>query len=124
MSSDWARLCRGKDFSVEGDRIEVALHDARRHVVSVQDVIDGYRLTARVVGPSFVNASLDAALIAWRRNRTSKLVGFRIDTRGRLMGEALVPKAGLIAQEFQLYVRTVAVEADRFEFVLTGRDRE
>jgi hypothetical protein len=40
------------------------------------------------------------------------------------VGEALVPKAGLSTQEFQLYVRTVAVEADRFEFVLTGRDRE
>jgi len=52
------------------------------------------------------------------------LMGFRIDRRGRLVGEAWVPKAGLTGEEFQLYVRHLAVEADRFEYGLTGRDSE
>ena len=51
-------------------------------------------------------------------------MGFRIDHRGRVVGEAWVPKAGLSAAEFQLYLRTAAVECDRFEYVLTGRDAE
>ncbi|HEU5178897.1 MAG TPA: hypothetical protein VFU24_15710, partial [Burkholderiales bacterium] len=59
-------------------------------------------------------------LRAWRRNRSSQLVGFRVDQRGRLVGEAWVPKAGLSAQEFQVYVRRVAAECDRFEYLLTG----
>lgn len=46
------------------------------------------------------------------------------DRRGRLVGEAWVPKAGLTGHEFQLYVRHLAVEADRFEYRLTGRDFE
>ena len=42
----------------------------------------------------------------------------------RLVAESLVPKAGLTAEEFQLYARTVARESDRFEFELTGKDIE
>jgi hypothetical protein len=41
-----------------------------------------------------------------------------------LIAEAWIPKAGLTAEEFQLYVRTVALESDRFEYVLTGKDVE
>ena len=58
------------------------------------------------------------------RNRTAALVGFRIDNRSRLVGEAWVSKSGLTTEEFELYVRNLAAECDRFEFVLTGRDAE
>ena len=44
--------------------------------------------------------------------------------RGRVVAGAWVPKAGLTQEEFQLYVRAVAVESDRFEYRLTGRDNE
>ena len=33
-------------------------------------------------------------------------------------------RAGLTAAEFRLVVRTLAVECDRLEFTLTGRDVE
>jgi hypothetical protein len=52
------------------------------------------------------------------------LVGFRIDRQHRLVGEAWIPKAGLVAEEFQLYVRMLAAECDRFEYALTGKDVE
>ncbi len=38
--------------------------------------------------------------------------------------EVWIPKAGLTAAAFQLYVCTVALESDWFEFKLTGRDVE
>jgi hypothetical protein len=41
-----------------------------------------------------------------------------------VVGEAWVPKEGLTAEEFQVYVRAVATESDRFEYALTGRDVE
>ena len=66
----------------------------------------------------------DLPIQVWLRNRATALVGFRIDSRGRLVGEALVPKAGLTAEEFQIYVRAVAVQCDRLEYLLTGRDQE
>jgi hypothetical protein len=46
----------------------------------------------------------------------------RVDERGRMTGGARIPKAGPNAEGFQLYVRTVAMECDCFEFQLTGRD--
>jgi hypothetical protein len=58
----------------------------------------------------------------WRRNRGTELVGFHIDRRRRLMGVTWVPKAGLAEAEFQLCVRTLATECDRYEFELTGQD--
>lgn len=39
------------------------------------------------------------------------------DGRGRLG-----PEGGLVADEFQFHVLTLAVEADRFEHQLTGKD--
>ncbi len=59
---------------------------------------------------------------AWKRNRFSDLIGFKIDGRGRLVGEAWVPVAGLDAEEWALYVGTVARTCDRVEYLLSGRD--
>lgn len=61
-------------------------------------------------------------LDAWQRNRAVKLVGFRVDARGRLVAEARVPKHGLTPDEFRTYVSAVATEADRLELILTGKD--
>jgi hypothetical protein len=61
--------------------------------------------------------------MAWERNRTSDLVGFKIDGRKCLIGEACVPTAGLTADEWGTHVRHVARTCDRMEYLLTGRDR-
>lgn len=41
-----------------------------------------------------------------------------------MLGEAFIPKAGLVPAEFQQWLRVVAAECDRLELVLTGRDLE
>ncbi|AUX27009.1 uncharacterized protein SOCEGT47_075820 [Sorangium cellulosum] len=51
-------------------------------------------------------------------------LGFRLEDRGRLVGEAWIPKAGLSVEEFATCVRQVAVECDRLEYLLTGKDAE
>jgi hypothetical protein len=63
-------------------------------------------------------------LRVWRHNRAAQLVGFRIDTPGRVYAEGWVAKAGLTAEDFQFVLRRVAAESDRFEFILTGKDVE
>lgn len=124
MSDNWEHLCTGAGFVVEPPHIEVQLGDLRQHRVTVEEHGSEYLLSAFVVRQSVVGSAPGLAMEAWLRNRATRLVGFRIDVRGRLIGEAWVPKAGLTAEEFQLIARTVAAECDRFEYALTGRDVE
>lgn len=124
MVAEWAKLCQTRDIVVDGPNLIVKFGDDRQHRVAVQEEADEYVLRAFVVRQSAVASLPDLPVQAWLRNRAVSLVGFRIDHRGRLVGEAWVPKSGLTASDFQLYVRTLAVEADRFEYALTGRDSE
>ena len=124
MTDNWARLCRAKDLTVDGVNVDVRFGDERRHRVTIEDRNEEYLISAIVVRQALAAAIPELPLWSWIRNRATQLVGFRIDQQGRLRAEAWVPKAGLTAEEFQLYVRKVAAESDRFEYLLTGRDIE
>ena len=123
MTVDWAKLARSSEVQVLDGAANVTLGH-RRHRVDVIEEEDAYRFVAIVAHPAAVARVPDPSLFAWKRNRSSKLVGFRVDRKGRLVGESWVPKAGLTAAEFQLHLRAVATESDRLEQVLTGRDAE
>ena len=121
MAVDWHRYCKGKDFAVEGNDVVVQLRARRQQRVTVHDEPDAYLLVSRVASRVVMEKDRDLTIAAWGRNRHTELVGFYID-KGRLMGSGWVPKAGLTADEFQLYLRAVAGECDRYEFQLTGKD--
>lgn len=122
MTSEWLRFCRAKDFEVHEKTVTVSLPDERRHRVRVEDAGESFQLTSVVVSASVGDGIEDLPIRTWQRNRGTELVGFRIDSKGRLVGISWVPKAGLSEAEFQLYVRTLASECDRYEFELTGKD--
>jgi hypothetical protein len=124
MADEWVMLCQADDLTVEGSSIQVRLGESRRQRVTVNDDGQSYALGSIVVRAATASALPDVVIKAWLRNRGTHLVGFRVDERGRLVGEAWVPKAGLSASEFQHYVRTVAIECDRFGYTLTGRDAD
>lgn len=124
MAADWGRFCRAKDLEIDEPYIAVKCSGERRQRVAVEDRGDAYMISAFVVRQAVVASLPDVPIQAWLRNRALVLVGFRIDRQGRLMGEAWIPKVGLEAEEFQLYVRMLATECDRFEYALTGRDIE
>lgn len=124
MAVSWAQLCRGRDLLIRERGVEVVFADERRHRVAIEERDDAFLLSAIVARQSAVSSVKDLPLTVWQRNRATALVGFRLDQRGRLVGEAIVPKIGLAADEFKLIVRAVATECDRFEFSLTGRDNE
>ena len=124
MTADWVHLCHADDLDVAGHCVTVAFADGRNHRVAVEDCGGEYRLCAFVVRQAVVSKRPELPKKVWSRNLSTPLVCFRIDNRRRLVGEAWVPKAGLSAEEFQLYLRNLAVECDRFEYVLTGRDVE
>lgn len=124
MVADWTQFCQSSDLVVDAPHVDITFGDDRRHRVTVREESGEYILSAFVVRQSTVASLPNLPLQVWVRNRAASLVGFRIDHRGRLVGEAWVPKAGITASEFQLYVRALAIEADRFEYALTGRDSE
>ena len=122
---EWRKLCSSaRDVEVDGDSLVVSLQDGRRHRIDVQVSDDSVELRAIVTGRAVVESQEDAALAAWHKNRAVSLVGFRIDRKGRLIGETWIPQAGLTAAEFLVYVRSMAAACDLFEFQLTGQDKE
>lgn len=125
MVSDWREFCRRADgVSVDGDGLVVTFDNQRRHRLDVRETDRTYVVIGVVVRPAALADVPDAALRAWKRNRSTQLIGFRIDRKGRLVGEAWVPRDGLDREEFLLYVTRVATECDLFEYHLTGKDRE
>jgi hypothetical protein len=122
---DWRHFCRGEEgISVDADGFEVVANGERHQRIAVRETADTLELTSIVARPSAIVGIPDVALRTWRRNRAMQLVGFRLDPKGRLVGEAWVPKAGLTRDEFLLYAKRVADECDLFEYHLTGKDRE
>lgn len=124
MKIDWRDFCRGTGLAPLDGGVEVRFDTGRSQRVAVEDHGDAFLVRSTVARAATVSEMPDAAMRAWTRNRSVTLVGFRVDERGRMIGEAWILKAGLTAAEFQLYVRTVALECDRFEFQLSGRDVE
>ena len=119
---DWTQWCRGlDDISVYRDGVEVVTDDERRRRIAIRETEETFELTGIVARPTAIDAIPDVFLRAWRRNRSTQLVGFKLDPKNRLVGEAWVPKAGLNRDEFLLYVRRVAAECDLFEHNLTGK---
>ncbi len=125
MSVDWRRLSSEARLHTEGDAVVVKLPRERsqRVHVSVDDDGRGLSLTSRIAPPRLVRQQLPGLADRLReQNRLSELVGYRIDRREWLVGVCWVPNAGLGAEEWAFYIRTLAAACDRLEFVLTGGD--
>lgn len=126
MRAEWRKLATGAD-DVAVDRlrsaVEVSFTNGRRHVVRIAEEDDGYELEAVVAGPHETAELQDPYMTSWRRNRASRVVGYRVDARGRFCAHAWTPREGLTSEMFLFLVRTLAREADRHELLLTGADR-
>jgi hypothetical protein len=120
----WLKALDRQQFDVDGSSVTCWFGDrnvGRKHVVRVQALSDGVRLEATVATARTLDRMEDPFRWAWRRNRHSSLVGFRVEQK-RMIAEAVAPAIGLTKAEFLAYLRAVATEADRMELVLTGRD--
>ncbi len=125
MATDWRTLCSGDPrFDFDGDDVLVVFENGRRHRVRVQETADTFELHAIVARAGAVKEVPDLPLRIWRHNRAAQSVGFRLDTKGRVLAQGWVAKDGLSAEEFQFVLRRVASNSDRLEFLLTGRDAE
>src|SRR5688500_7838669 len=111
MRADWRELATGApDLDASRGRIVVRLPNPRSHAVSVSESVDGYSLEAVIAGRHATSRIDAAAIKAWRRNRSSRVVGYRIDRRGRLVAHAWSSRAGITQELFQTIVRALARE--------------
>jgi hypothetical protein len=122
MRADWQRLARERGWRIDGNGFWVQV-GSRQHRVSVEDGGGTTLLRARVARRAILNRIADPALHAWRRNRVSELVGFRIDRQGVMVAETPLP-LDVGREEWAYLAFNLARSADRFEYVLTGRDDE
>jgi len=111
-----------------GDRgITVMLtRENRKQFVSISVEDDECVFRSTVLGSARVTGNVrrwrELTKQAWQRNAEHDLVAFGFDRRDCLIGEIRVPAATLDKREVELYVNTLAIECDRFEYVLTGQD--
>ena len=113
----------------DGDRIWIELSNrGRRQQIQFFHLGDNYVFASTVVNATFVNKSTthrrDLALKTWWRNTYKAIVSFAFDRRGRLRGIIEQPAETLHDNEICFYVETLAQECDRYEYILTGSDRE
>ena len=125
---DWQALCRRtKGMSVDGEIATIELGSDRKQRVTVKRFDETIEFTSMVVRSATLDSlrrQTDVEIHAWRRNRSSQRVGFGFDAKGHLVAKAWIPLAGITPEEFLKCLRHVAVEADLFEYQLTGKDRE
>jgi hypothetical protein len=122
---EWRDFCVGApDVAPNDAGVTVKFSNGRVQRIAVRSGDGAIELRSIVVRRSVTDQIDDVVLMAWERNRASSLVGFRVDDRGRLVGECWVPMAGLTRDEFLFFVRSTAAACDLFEFQLTARDRE
>jgi hypothetical protein len=124
MAPEWRSYCAISEYAINGDTVNVRLTAGRSHRVRVVSDDTSWQFQAMVSRRGVALSILELRLLVWQRNRNVDLVGFRVDARGRVIGEAWVPVAGTTAAEFRFALDTVARECDLLEYALTGSDAE
>ncbi len=124
MSIDWRTICRDLGLRIDGEQLIVGFENGRNHRVRVRETDETIELHAVVARAGAVRDVIDLPMRIWRHNRAAQLVSFRLDSRGNVHASGWISKVGLTAEELRILVHRVAAEADRMEYLLTGRDVE
>jgi hypothetical protein len=126
LNGDWRNHAKAGGYKVVGSSITVSIGTGRRQEVVIDESFDAdvIRLWSIILGPSATSDLAEGQPLeyAWERNRLSDLIGFSVDSRGRLIGESWVPVDGLTAEVFALHVAEIARVCDWHELRLSGAD--
>ena len=118
---------KGVEWVIEGDDILVnlATHGRRQRIRFAREANQYVFSTVVLASPSANRTRTHRrrlAILAWTRNAETDLVNFTFDEAGRLVGEIRHPADHLDPVELEIYLKLLATEGDRFEYVLTGGD--
>ena len=124
-----ARLCSENDIEWEMKEADIVVrmtNHRRQQQIRISREGSQYVFSTKVLGAAATRRKPQyrhrVALRAWGRNAKTELVAFTFDGAGRLVGEIRHPADHLDTAELAIYLRILATEGDRFEYVLTGRD--
>jgi len=99
----------------------------RHHRVYIRREGKYYTFTSVIMGSVAVTKDTktwnELALMAWDRNANHEIVSFAFDKINRLVGVIRHPAEHLDPEELELYITVLTFECDRFEFLLSGKDR-
>ncbi|MCH7913814.1 MAG: DEAD/DEAH box helicase [Deltaproteobacteria bacterium] len=116
----WTRTDSYVDVELQRSKRKQSVHVGQRGDMVV--------FSSVVVGSKHVTQSSrywrELAYRTWRKNAVKELITFAFDKHDRLVGLIEQPIATLDNAELQLYIEIVAKECDRFEYALTGQDKE
>jgi hypothetical protein len=123
MRGNWRDWARGIGWESDQDGFWVQLGARRQRVIVIDDESGSRLFRSRVARRAILNRVSEPELRAWQRNRVSELVAFRIDRHGVMVAETPIP-SDVTRDEWAFLAVNLARSADRFEYVLTGRDEE
>jgi len=129
IASQVKRLSKSIDCQYEQVRerlVMTVVTGPRAQKISIVKQDANYVLTSVVLGTMKVTKThkrwRELARLAWHRNAEHQLVTFAFDKNDRLVGQIRHPVDHLDYEELEIYVRSLARECDRFEYLLSGDD--
>jgi len=112
-------------FRWELGAVTVEFLNRRKQMIEYISDGEHYVFTSRIVGRGVVEVigreRLARDILLW--NRSTDVVAFRFNKRGGLEGYIEQRAASVSTEELRFYLACLAREADRLEFLLTGRDQ-
>lgn len=113
---------------LNGRYVDVKLRRRKRHQrVYLRREGKYYSFVSVIMGSAAVTKSTqtwnELALMAWHRNAEHEIVNFAFDQKNRLVGVIRHPAMYLDPEELELYIAALTHECDRFEYLISGRDR-
>jgi hypothetical protein len=122
MAVEWWAWCKRDHLTVDGSSVVVRLDRGRSHRVEVVEQGDGLDLSADVITRQIAESIGNLPLRILHYNRSVQLVTFHIDGKGAVVARSRVPARGLAEASFQKALCHLATEADRLEYLLSGKD--
>ena len=119
-----ARECPG--WQRDGNRVRISLaQGGRSQILRLSRRRDRYIFSSVVARARAIDEGRRSlAFRIWRRNALKPVVTFTVDRRERVIGLIDQPIESVHSKELKFYLETLARECDRFEYILTGADRQ
>jgi hypothetical protein len=109
----------------KGNTVSIELPGPRHQDVELAEAEGVWELTTKVAPPRALSElqPRQIAELVWKRNQNTDFVDFYVDGRRRLMARVRLLGEATEVEELAESLAAIALEADRFEMVVTGEDR-
>ncbi len=107
-------------------QVQVLLPSGRSQNITITRDGLWYRMSSMVLGADTAAEFLEDSQSlwwVWRRNANVDIVNFTLDKQGRLVGRVDQIAATMQEAELLFAISRLAIECDRMEYILVGRDR-